>query len=62
MVSVEYLRQLAHRIRDIARRCFDLGPAGELRQLSDEIEAKASSEGQLSVQLLDKDPRSTPAE
>lgn len=41
MSCAENFKQLAHRIRDIARRCFDLGPAGELRQLADEVEAKA---------------------
>ncbi|MBV8840559.1 MAG: hypothetical protein JO000_28805 [Alphaproteobacteria bacterium] len=38
---LEYLRHLARRMREIAGRCFDLGTAGELRQLSDEAEAKS---------------------
>ncbi len=41
VTCMEYLKRLAARIRAIARTCFDLETAGQLRQLSDEVESKA---------------------
>lgn len=41
MSDLEYLTQLAKRCRRLARSCFDLGVAGELREIAAELEHKA---------------------
>ena len=38
MSDTEFLSQLAKRCRRLARSCFDLGVAGELREMAHELE------------------------
>ena len=40
-VDSVYLRALAARVRDLSQDCFDLGIAGELRSIGEELDAKA---------------------
>jgi len=42
MSDIDYLVQLAKRCRRLARSCFDLGVAGELREMASELEHRAS--------------------
>jgi hypothetical protein len=42
MSDTDYLIQLAKRCRRLARSCFDLGVAGELREIASELERRAS--------------------
>src|SRR4051794_15905083 len=42
MSGNEFLTQLAKRCRRLARSSFDLGVAGELREMAHELESKAS--------------------
>jgi hypothetical protein len=41
MSDAEFFSQLAKRCRRLARSCFDLGVAGELREMAHEIENRA---------------------
>jgi hypothetical protein len=41
MSDTEFLSQLAKRCRRLARSCFDLGVAGELREMAHELENRA---------------------
>jgi len=41
MSDSEFFSQLAKRCRRLARSCFDLGVAGELREMAHEIENRA---------------------
>ncbi len=38
---VDYLRDLATRLRAISRSCFDLGASGEMRRTAADLEAHA---------------------
>jgi hypothetical protein len=42
MSDSEFLTQMARRCRRLARSCFDLGVAGELREMAHELENRAS--------------------
>jgi hypothetical protein len=42
MSDTDYFVQLAKRCRRLAQSCFDLGVAGELREMANEFERKAS--------------------
>ena len=42
MSDSEFLMQMAKRCRRLAQSCFDLGVAGELREMAHELESKAS--------------------
>jgi hypothetical protein len=42
MSDTEFLTRLAKRCRRLAQSCFDLGVAGELREMADELESRAS--------------------
>jgi len=41
MSDSEFFSELAKRCRRLARSCFDLGVAGELREMAHEIENRA---------------------
>jgi hypothetical protein len=41
MSDSEFFSQLAKRCRRLARTCFDLGVAGELREMAHDIENRA---------------------
>ena len=43
MSDAEYLQSLAARCLRLARSCFDLGIAGELRAMASELEHKAAT-------------------
>ena len=42
MADTEFFTQLAKRCRRLAQSCFDLGVAGELREMAHELESRAS--------------------
>jgi hypothetical protein len=42
MFDADYLQNLATRCRRLARSCFDLGVAGELREMAADLERKAA--------------------
>jgi hypothetical protein len=42
MSDTEFFTQLAKRCRRLAQSCFDLGVAGELREMAHELENRAS--------------------
>jgi hypothetical protein len=42
MPDTEFLIQLAKRCRRLAQSCFDLGVAGELREMAHDLESRAS--------------------
>ena len=42
MVGSEYLRDLARRCLVLSANCFDLGVAGKLREMSEELSSKAA--------------------
>ena len=43
MSDSEFFSELAKRCRRLARSCFDLGVAGELREMAHELESRASA-------------------
>jgi hypothetical protein len=49
MFDPVYLRDLSCRLHLLSRDCFDLGTAGELRRVVDELRAKADDAESLSA-------------